>query len=302
MDNRIEKLSRAGIYVGTSSWKYPGWKGLVYKETYPSEKAFKELSLKEYGHAFSAVGVDHSYYAAPTPTQLRLYDKQTHPDFRFVFKAPDQVTVIQYPKLARYGTKAGLQNPHFLDPAVLQDTFLEPLKILGPKTGAIVFEFSKFRTGTIESGTAFVNQLSRFLSAIRKITDIPLAVEIRNKNWLVADYLKVLRENHVAHVFNSWTDMPEISEQWNRSLPFKLPFAVVRLLLKPGTAYQTAVTEFSPYDRLQILLTETRKAAARIIDESRSTNKKTYLLVNNRFEGCAPKTIEGILDLLNVIT
>jgi uncharacterized protein YecE (DUF72 family) len=300
MDSRIEKLKQFGIYLGTSSWKYPGWKGLVYHDHYKSEKAFKEDSLKEYSHAFSAVGVDHTYYAFPSPQQLALYHKETPPDFKFIFKAPEQATVYRYPRLPRYGKVAGTTNEHFLDPHFLKDSFLNPLKTLENKAGAIVFEFSKFRSGMIESGSEFVRRLDTFLSTVRQTTDIPIAIEIRNKTWLVRDYFKVLKDNEVAHVFNSWTEMPEVGEQWNLSLPFDLPFSIVRLLLKPGTAYQTAVDTFSPYDKLHLELSQTRQATVKLIRASMEKTKLAYVLVNNRFEGCAPKTIEGILDLLEI--
>ncbi|NBX75966.1 MAG: DUF72 domain-containing protein [Proteobacteria bacterium] len=300
MDSRIEALKRSGIFLGTSSWKYPGWKGLVYQENYKNEKAFKEESLKEYSHAFSAVGVDHTYYAFPSLQQLVAYEKATPPDFKFVFKAPEHATVFRYPRLPRYGKVAGTLNEHFLDPQHLDDHFLTPLRTLGNKTGAVVFEFSKFRTGTIESGSEFVKRLDTFLSAVRKKTEVPLGVEIRNRNWLVPDYFKVLKANEVAHVFNSWTEMPEIGEQWELCLPFDLPFSIARLLLKPGTAYQTAVDTFSPYDRLHLELTQTRKATMKLIRASLEKGKPGYVLVNNRFEGCAPKTIQALLDLLEI--
>jgi len=298
MDSQLQELKQSGIYVGTSSWKYPGWKGLVYHHNYKTEKAFKEDSLKEYSDSFTAVGVDHTYYAFPSPQQLLRYEKETPPDFKFVLKAPEQATVYRYPRLPRYGKVAGSMNEHFLDAELLKDSFLIPLKNLGHKAGAIVFEFSKFRSGMIESGSEFVKRLDTFLSQVRKTTDIPLAIELRNRNWLVPDYFKVLKRNEVAHVFNSWTEMPEIEEQWNLSLPFDLSFSVVRLLLKPGTAYQTAVDTFSPYDRLHLELTQTRQATAALMRYSMDKSRKAFILVNNRFEGCAPKTIQGILDLL----
>jgi uncharacterized protein YecE (DUF72 family) len=300
MDSRIEKLKQFGIYLGTSSWKYAGWKGLIYHDQYKSEKAFKEDSLKEYSHAFSTVGVDHTYYAFPSQQQLAAYQKDTPPDFKFIFKAPEQATVYRYPRLPRYGKVAGTANEYFLDAHFLEDSFLNPLKTLEKKAGGIVFEFSKFRTGTIESGSEFVRRLGVFLRAVRKTTDIPIAVEIRNKNWLVPDYFKILKEHEVAHVFNSWTEMPEVGEQWNLTLPFDLPFSIVRLLLKPGTVYQTAVDTFSPYDKLHWELTQTRQATVKIIRDSMEKTKLAYVIVNNRFEGCAPKTIEGILDLLEI--
>lgn len=297
MNDRIQRLKHSNIYLGTSSWKYPGWKGLIYHHNYKTEKAFKEESLKEYSSAFSAVGVDHTYYAFPSPQQLLHYEKETPPDFKFVFKAPEQITAYQFPRVSRYGKTAGTLNEHFLDPHLLNESFLQPLKLLGPKVGAIVFEFTKFRRGSIQSGHDFVSRLDVFLRFVKKHTDIPIAVEIRNRSWLVPDYFNTLRNNGVAHVFNSWTEMPEIEEQWRLSPTEDLSFFVLRLLLKPGTLYQEAVDEFSPYDRLHLRLNETRKATVDMIRFALDKHKKAFILVNNRFEGCAPKTISEILDL-----
>lgn len=300
MDNRIETLRRSGILFGTSSWKYPGWQGLIYSRNYPNEKIFKEKALEEYSTKFSAVGVDHSYYAVPTPRQLLLYSEQTPSTFKFVFKAPAQATVFEYPNIARFGKNAGSVNPYFLDIQSVQDTFINPLKALGSKVGAMIFEFSKFRIGTIESGAEFVRRLDIFLNSLRKTTDIPIAIEIRNKSWLVKDYFKVLINNNVSHVFNSWTEMPEISKQWELASPYELSFHVLRLLLRPGTSYASAVNEFFPYDQLHKEWGDIRNATAQIIEASMNSNKTAFVLVNNRFEGCAPKTIDGILDLLQI--
>jgi hypothetical protein len=38
-------------------------------------------------------------------------------------------------------------------------------------------------------------------------------VEIRNKHFLQSEYFAALARHGVAHVFNSWSDMPSVSEQ-----------------------------------------------------------------------------------------
>src|SRR5947199_23451 len=116
MDSRLASLREKHVYIGTSSWKYPGWKGLIYKKPYRTEKEFNETCLVEYAENFTAVGVDHTYYAWPTPKAFSHYISQTPPDFRFGLKATEKTTVFQYPKLKRYGKDAGTLNASFLDP------------------------------------------------------------------------------------------------------------------------------------------------------------------------------------------
>src|SRR5207244_11938826 len=55
----------------------------------------------------------------------------------------------------------------------------------------------------------------------------------------------------VAHVFNSWTEMPPIGEQVELGWTFSATFTVSRALLKPGRRYSDAVKQFQPYDRVQ---------------------------------------------------
>ena len=78
----------------------------------------------------------------------------------------------------------------------------------------------------------------------------------------------------------------------------ELPFFIARLLLNPGTLYQEAVDSFSPYDRIHQELKESRIAVVHLLFEALNRNIPAYILVNNRFEGCAPKTLEGIFDLI----
>lgn len=294
----LQELSRRSIFLGTSSWKYPGWQGLVYHQSYSSEKSFKEKCLEEYSERFLTVGVDHTYYAYPTPKQIHRYMAQTPNCFRFVLKATEQSTVLKFPNLPRYGKNAGKTNPDFLNPSVFLENFLEPVKALESKLGAIVFEFSRFRMDSFLRGSEFLNQLDLFLGELRKKTRVPLAVEIRNKNWLVPEYFIVLTKHQIAHVFNSWSEMPLLSEQIERSSLHQLPFFISRLLLKPGTLYQDAVDAYSPYHQLRAEHSEIRSSVVKLIHLALEQNKPAYILVNNRFEGCAPKTIDALISMI----
>src|SRR6185295_7843377 len=64
------------IRLGTSSWAYEGWQGLVYQRTYPKSR-FSQDTLAEYAAygsdgilLFRTVGIDHSFYRPASATQL----------------------------------------------------------------------------------------------------------------------------------------------------------------------------------------------------------------------------------------
>ncbi|MBI4403344.1 MAG: DUF72 domain-containing protein [Deltaproteobacteria bacterium] len=298
MDARVRALLDKNIYLGTSSWKYPGWKGIVYRGDYPSEKQFNETCLKEYSEHYPTVGVDHTYYAWPGQAGIQKYMSLTPDFFRFGFKVTEKVTVLKYPKLPRYGKDAGTINEQFLDHGLFREKFLEPLSGCKQKLGPILFEFSQFHTGTIVSGTEFVQRLDSFFSALGVSNDYVFAVEIRNANWLKPAYFQMLAKHRIAHVHNSWTRMPSIAEQLEVSRDFDLPTAVSRILLSPGTQYQQAVEAFSPYSRVLSLQVQVRNDAALLIKRAIHMGVPAYVFVNNRCEGCAPQTIQGILNFV----
>jgi hypothetical protein len=100
-------------------------------------------------------------------------------------------------------------------------------------------------------------------------------------------------------VFNSWADMPPVSEQLTLAGSLTNPeFAGARFLLKPGRKYQEAVDLFSPYDQIKEPYPEARSAAAALIERAlvKKAIKKLFLYVNNRLEGNALLTIRAMLD------
>lgn len=298
MDDTVNGLLKNQWYFGTSSWKYPGWKGLVYKKPYSSDKNFQENCLEEYSTQYSCVGVDHTYYSWPTSNTFLRYYEQTPDFFRFVLKATEKVTVFKYPNLPRYGKEAGTQNTSFLNAELFEEKFLTPLSPYKDKLGPIMFEFSQFHGGTFSRGSEFVERLDAFLTKVCKNKDFQFGIEIRNSNWLHPSYFDCLVRHQVGHVFNSWTRMPLLEEQIQKASAFSLPFFIVRLLLNPGTLYQEAVDNFSPYDRLHHELLEIRNSVVDLLSLAYTRKIPTYTLVNNRFEGCAPKTLKGIFSLV----
>lgn len=295
----LTQLAQNSIYLGTSSWKYEGWKGVIYHDHYQSTKQFEAHCLAEYAKFFPVVGVDHTYYSPPSSNTIDRYKQQTPDHFRFILKAPDALTLRYFPHIQRYKTKAGELNPNFLSFEYFREQLLPRALELEQKLASVIFEFSHFKKGTIESGSAFLNELTRFISEVNNTYPIPLAIEIRNRAWLVPRFLEKLLELKVTPVLNSWTLMPSPRDQIQLLNNFDFDKVVIRLLLKPKVQYQEAVNRFSPYSQIRDPQIETRKAVADLIKRCLASGKSCFILVNNRFEGCAPLTIKGILEILS---
>lgn len=71
-------------------------------------------------------------------------------------------------------------------------------------------------------------------------------------------------------------------------------------MLNPGRTYEAAVEQFSPYEEIKERLGDARDAAARLLESSIRKKKMIYLYFSNRLEGCAPLTINDILEMITM--
>lgn len=300
--DRLQGLAKRGIFLGTSSWKYPGWLGQVYDPgRYQtrgklSQKKFERECLSEYATIFPTVGGDFSFYQFPSEATWERYFSQVPEGFRFSLKIPEEITVERFPDLPRYGQRAGQENPDFMDPTLLEDRFLARLEPYRNKLGVLMFEFGRIHAGPMKEAAPFADALNQFLS--RLPTDrFNFAVEVRNRAFLTegTDYLDSLRSNGVAHCFNSWTRMPSISEQLAIPDTFTAKHVAARLLLKPGRAYRDAVEKFAPYERIQEPDPEGRAGLRELIEQCLKRRLALFAFVNNRFEGNAVETIREVV-------
>ena len=296
---RLEGLRREGVYLGTSSWKYPGWIGSVYdRERYVvrgrfSEARFRRDCLAEYAEVFPTVCVDAGYYQFPTPAGVEALMGAVPPHFRFGFKVTDAITVARFPKLERYGTRGGERNPEFLDASVFAERFLGPLAPHREKVGVVILEFGRFKPGEIVRGAEFVERLDRFLQATP--SGWPLAVEVRNQSFLREEYFSVLRRHAVARLFNNWTRMPSVGTQAKVPGSRTADFLAARFLLTPGRTYADAVREFQPYEATAAVDGEARAAARELVAQARGGARPSFLYFNNRLEGNSPRTIAAVV-------
>ncbi len=289
----LRRLSGKGIYLGTSSWKYEGWKGLVYSRPYGSKAAFDRHCLEEYAHLFPTVCGDFAFYQFPRERTLRAMAEQMPPGFTMALKVTEQLTVRQWPRHARYGERAGRANETFLDAEFFARAFLEPARALGEHLGPVILEFGYFPKETFASPDPFLERLDLFLEDIPKG---PLyAIEIRNWSWLGPEYFSCLGRHGVAHVFNAWTSMPAIGEQTKMPGSFTANFTVARALLKQGRKYEDAVKGFQPYDAIREELPGLREDLSDMILRCLQEKRKAYVYVNNRAEGNAPLTIADVV-------
>lgn len=296
-------LAARGVFVGTSSWKYAGWRGQLYDESRYiwrgrfAEARFEKLCLAEYAEVFKTVCVDAAYYKFPNASFLEQMAAQVPDDFQFAFKVTDEITVKHFPNMPRFGQRAGRPNENFLNASLFESEFLRTCEPFRSKIGPLIFEFSRFSHKDFEHGRDFVAALDSFLTRLPK--GWQYGVEIRNRKFLHLEYFEVLARHNVAHIFNSWSDMPSLNEQL--ALPGSLTsadFLGARLLLRPGRKYEDAVKMFSPYQYIKDPYPEGQLGGAALIKSALDHKRRGYIYVNNRFEGNALQTIASMIELV----
>ena len=311
----LTQLADQNVFVGTSSWKYPGWLGQLYDEQRYiyrgrfSESRFERDCLEEYAQIFRTVCVDAGYYRFPSPKYIDGLVQQTPPGFKFGFKVTDEITTRTFSKLPRHGARGGRLNENFLNADLFKSAFLASCAPHQDRIGVLIFEFSHFHPRDFERGRDFVHALDHFFEQLP--TDWQYGVEIRNRNLLQPPHFEVLRRHGVAHVYNNWQRMPSVAEQMQiEGSQTTDAFTAARFLLKPGRQYQQAVESFSPYNRTQEINDEARQAAAQLTRmrteaaakaSSQTKVRPSFLFINNRLEGNALHTIAAILQKLGLL-
>lgn len=297
------------LRLGTSSWTFPGWTGLVYAAGRRGRSPSKELLAYDGLAAYArhpllrTVGVDRSYYAPLPRETFARYASLVPPGFRFLVKA-DQA-------LVRPRLEGGGPNPHFLDPQHALHAVVAPLvEGLGDKAGVLLFQFPPLRLGELGGAASFVTMLGRFLATVvaecaragagavprRGAVGAPLlAVELRNPELLrpphLSRYLAALGESNVLHCFSLHPAAPELSEQVDSIPPESQREVVVRWMLRRNHRYEEAAEIYRPFDRLAEPDPASRRTLAAMVRHVAAMERAMWIIANNKAEGSSPLTL-----------
>lgn len=287
------------IRFGSSTWTYPGWKGIIYRDHYSSERDFKARSLGEYSRCplFRSVGIDHTFYRPATRKLFETYAKLVPADFVWLSKVWERITIAEYPRHARYGKNAGRINPDFLNAELFSAEILNACRDAAVRThcGPFVFQFAPLAPDTLQR-IDFIARLRDFLAALPH--DFRYAIEIRTPELLRREYFDILnRYDNVTHCFNHWHMMPPLHYQMRCAAEaggLRSQFLVARILTPLGVSYENAVKLFQPYDRVKRANPEMRKDVVRFVRRALERDAETFIIVNNRAEGHSPATIDAL--------
>ena len=156
------------IFIGTSGYNYPEWKGSFYPEDLPTSRM-----LPYYSERFSTVEINYTFYRFPSEKALGGWVESTPDGFTFTLKAPRRIT-----------HDARLQQCEDLTQA-----FGNRARSLGDKLGVLLFQLPP----SFSKDTAV---LEAFLDWVPP--DIRVAMEFRHASWHSDDVFQRLRATNVA--------------------------------------------------------------------------------------------------------
>jgi uncharacterized protein YecE (DUF72 family) len=156
------------IWVGTSGFQYKEWKGTFYPETLSVAKM-----LPYYAERFSTTEINYSFRRIPSEKTLANWSANTPSKFRFVLKAPQEIT--HFRKLR--------------DCTEVLERFAGALKTLGEKLGPVLFQLPPF----LKNDNTL---LKDFLATIP--ANLRSAFEFRHESWFNDETFAVLTSKNAA--------------------------------------------------------------------------------------------------------
>ena len=171
---------KAVLYIGTSGWHYNDWIGTFYPK---DVKGYNEL--KYHAQHFNTVENNSSFYRISKESTYKTWDRMTPADYRFSIKVNKAVT-----HEAKLELTDGVQDK--------LNYVLESTQVLGDKLGAIVVQLPASFHYDLPKLADFLQFFRQHVDAQKHRFDV--AIEFRNKYWLVNETYAVLKKYNVALV------------------------------------------------------------------------------------------------------
>jgi uncharacterized protein YecE (DUF72 family) len=291
------------IFLGTSSWYFPGWKDIVWDRA-PDQKTLAREGLRAYAQhpLLRTVGIDRTYYAPLPAAEFARYAEQAPAHFRALIKAPSAIT-IPAPLAERRTTNSPIaakgtskpQPDHFLDAEYAVRRYIEPCQ---QGLGGLLFQFPPLRREFTREPAQFIRRLREFLKSL------PLgplyALELRNPEFFCADYAEALSASGARHCIGIHPRTPDLAQQLALVRGLPRGALVVRWNLNPNTgrAYDEAKELYAPFDRLVDEDAATRKEIARLCIAQANAGQAAFVIINNKAEGSAPLSVIKLAEAI----
>ena len=156
------------IWVGTSGYNYPEWKGTFYPENLAAAKM-----LPYYAVRFATVEINYTFYRMPTEKIVAGWAAQTPSPWKLTLKAPRRIT----------------HDNRLKDSGDLVRGLARVAGTLGEKLGVLLFQLPPFARKDLAVLDAFLKDVPEGTRA---------AFEFRHNSWLDDEVFARLAERNLA--------------------------------------------------------------------------------------------------------
>jgi uncharacterized protein YecE (DUF72 family) len=156
------------IWVGTSGYNYPEWKGSFYPADLPAAKM-----LPYYAARFPTVEINYTFYRMPTEKLVAGWAAQTPSPYKLTLKAPRRIT----------------HDSRLRNCGDLVSGFCGVAGTLGDKLGALLFQLPPNFKKDLAVFDAFLDDLPPKVCA---------AFEFRHESWLDDEVFERLAKRDLA--------------------------------------------------------------------------------------------------------
>ena len=212
----------ARIRIGISGWRYGPWRGTFYPKELPQKRELEYAASK-----LNSIEINGSFYSLQRPDSYRAWYERTPKDFVFSLKGGRFITHMK--KLR------DVETP-------LANYFASGVLALKEKLGPILWQFPESMPVDLDRFRAFFEMLPKDTEAAAKLarhhdgklkhgaltrTDrrrrIRYAVEVRRKECLTPEFIRLLRKNRIAFCF------ADTAGKWPYTEDLTADFAYIRL-------------------------------------------------------------------------
>jgi uncharacterized protein YecE (DUF72 family) len=156
------------IWVGTSGYNYPEWKGSFYPSDLPAAKM-----LPYYAARFATVEINYTFYRMPSEKIVAGWAAQTPSPWKLTLKAPRRIT----------------HDNRLKDCRDLVRNFCGVAGTVGEKLGVLLFQLPPFARKDL-------GLLDAFLADVP--TGVRMAFEFRHRSWFDDAVLTRLADRNLA--------------------------------------------------------------------------------------------------------
>lgn len=301
----------AQLFIGTSGYSYPDWKGVVYPRTVKRDVGGPTPELTYLSRYFNTCEINATFYRHFEPEIARKWvDSVENPEFEFAIKANQAFTHAAGTKPSERKKSTSIESLHYAKEDVeatrrFLDVLAERNKLL-----VVMFQFpvsfkfaSKDKAGELIRLEGSWDHVVDLLNTFR---EYPKAVEFRHDTWDDPWVLDGLREHETAWVN---IDEPRLGASLHGTDYVTSPLAYLRLHGRNYKKWFNSDSRDERYDylyrhdELEPIAKSVREMERKVSAEvGRRSAKKVVAATNNHFKGQAAVNaidLKGLLGIKN---